>query len=532
MGTRAGTRAAFGDYQTPPALARRVCELLRARGLRPHTVIEPTCGLGSFLIASAAAFPGARRIGRDINPAHIAAARRASADAKIRCELEVGDFFATDWRALAQRARGPVLVLGNPPWITSADLTALGSDNAPKRANLKGLKGLDARTGKGNFDISEWMLLHLVERIGGAARGGARGLEQLDIAMLLKTAVARRLLAHLAGPRSPLPALGVELRAARLWRVDARAAFAAAVDASLFHLSLRPGTSSREPARELACPVHARLEEPEPSATLGVREGRLIADLEAFRACEALIGTAAPPWRSGLKHDCARVMELRREGARYRNGLGQLAALEPERVFPLLKSGALARHEGDAPVVPQRWVLVPQSHVGEDTSKLARETPRTWAYLEANGARLDARRSSIYRGRPRFSIFGIGPYAFRPWKVAVSGLHKRVRFALVGPHEGAPVMLDDTCYFLGFDARAEAAAARWLLNTTPARQLVRAFLFVDMKRPVTKELLGRLELAKLARAALAGEVPSELRAELEALASASGARLSAQRPRR
>ena len=48
---------------------------------------------------------------------------------------------------------------------------------------------------------------------------------------------------------------------------------------------------------------------------------------------------------------------------------------------------------------------------------------------------------------------------------------------------------------------------------------MRAFLFLDMKRPVTKELLGRLELAKLARAALTDTTPpTQLRAEIEALA--------------
>ncbi|MCB9752890.1 MAG: SAM-dependent methyltransferase [Myxococcales bacterium] len=507
----------MGDYQTPPALAERVCELLRARGLQPRGVLEPTCGRGSFVLAGARAFPRARHVARDINPIHVDAARRACAGARVRCELEVGDFFTTDWSALARRLPGPLLVLGNPPWITSADLTCLGSDNAPARANLKGLAGLDARTGKGNFDISEWMVLHLVERL---QRPRPRA---LDVAVLIKTAVARRLLAHLAGPQSPLPELRARLDAARMWRIDARAAFAAAVDACLVLLRFAPaGDPAPEDSHDqeditLRCPVHDGLDAPA-GATLGVERGRLIADLDALAACRALLGQADPPWRSGLKHDCARVMELRREGAAYRNGLRERVALEPARVFPLLKGGDLARAPaGDEPVAPRRYVIVPQDHVGEDTSPLARAAPRTWAYLAGHGARLDARRSAIYRGRPRFAIFGVGPYAFAPWKVAVSGLHKRVQFALVGPHEGKPVMLDDTCYFLGFPERDAAAAALWLLRREPARRILRAFLFRDMKRPVTKELLGRLELKKLATAALRGPVPAAVRAGLHEL---------------
>lgn len=71
----------------------------------------------------------------------------------------------------------------------------------------------------------------------------------------------------------------------------------------------------------------------------------------------------------------------------------------------MLKSSDLAK---PAPT-PSRYMLVAQRTVGEDTSGIAREAPYTWRYLQSYAHLLDRRASSIYRNRPRFSIFCVGP---------------------------------------------------------------------------------------------------------------------------
>jgi len=113
---------------------------------------------------------------------------------------------------------------------------------------------------------------------------------------------------------------------------------------------------------------------------------------------------------------------------------------------------------------------------------------------------LDRRGSSIYKGRPPFSIFGIGPYSFAPWKVAISGFYKRLNFQQVGPLQGRPVVFDDTCYFLACSSEEESRRVVELLNSNVARDFYRAFVFWDAKRPITAELLQRLSLPGLARA--------------------------------
>ena len=97
-----------------------------------------------------------------------------------------------------------------------------------------------------------------------------------------------------------------------------------------------------------------------------------------------------------------------------------------------------------------------------------------------------------------FALFGIGDYTFAPWKVAVSGLHRTVHFALIGPVEGKPVLFDDTCYFLSFESEDEARVVAAILNSTPCEQFLSSLLFPDSKRQVTVELLQRLNIHAIA----------------------------------
>jgi hypothetical protein len=214
-----------------------------------------------------------------------------------------------------------------------------------------------------------------------------------------------------------------------------------------------------------------------------VVDGRLVADLDAYARVGAADGVSPLEWRQGVKHDAAAVMEL---------PAGPVD-LEPEYVFPLLKGTDLAHGRP-----PGRSLVVPQRSLADDPSTLRERAPKLWAYLTAHASTLDARRSSIYHNRPRFSVFGVGDYTFAPYKVAVSGLHKTVEFRLVAPVDGRPVVFDDTCYLLPFDDLDTAASIHEVLRGTPARDLLNALIFPDAKRPVTKRLLQRLDLAALA----------------------------------
>lgn len=212
--------------------------------------------------------------------------------------------------------------------------------------------------------------------------------------------------------------------------------------------------------------------------------------------CESTPGSCSMPWRSGLKHDCAKVMELTEVGSGlWRNGLGEVVALESDYVFPLVKSSHIK-----IPVITtfRKAVVVPQRKLREDTAHLRADAPLVWHYLDGNRSFLAGRKSSIYRGAPDFSLFGLGDYSFARYKVALSGFYYEPRFALLADPAGRPVMLDDTCYFLPAPSFEVGYALMLLLNCAPVQEFLRSLTFADAKRPYTQKLLGRLDVAKVA----------------------------------
>ncbi len=470
-------RIEFGDFQTPPLLASQVCALLARRGIIPEVVIEPTCGLGAFLVAAAESFPNAQLLGWDINVEYVETARAAlrAMGADGRSTIARQDFFSHDWEEELADFPSNLLILGNLPWVTNATVSSLNGANLPSKTNFQGFRGIEARTGKSNFDISEWMLIQLINSLRG---------RPATVAMLCKTAVARKLL-RFAWRNDG------RVASASLHRIDAKQHFGAAVDACLLLVHTGSGGASE-------APVFDDIADQTPSKVLGLAGQDLVSNLPLYQKLKHLEGLCPYQWRSGVKHDCSSVMELRRDGENaLRNKLGESVELEPEFLFPFLKCSDLAngRTESD------RFVLVTQRRVGEDTSGIATKAPITWSYLDSHRKLFEARKSSIYASRMPFALFGIGDYSFSPWKVAISGLHKTPRFVRVGPAQEKPVFFDDACYFLPFQNEEEARLVAEILNSEPCLGFISALLFEDSKRPITVELLQRLNLHAIAEAA-------------------------------
>jgi len=466
----------FGDFQTPDALAAQACTLLSNRGIHPASLLEPTCGVGNFLLAAIDQFPTLTTgLGVDINDDYVLRViqRLCSRSYADKVKVLQESFFNVDWVDILRDLPEPILVVGNPPWVTNSMLGALGSSNLPKKSNFQNFNGLEALTGKSNFDISEWMLIKLLEMLAG---------RRATMAMLCKTAVARKVLVH-AWKND------ISLTNSEIHPIDAAVSFGAAVDACLLVCSLSPASHNRD------CRVYRRLGDTEPAATIGYHDGQLVADVSAYERWKHLGGDEVYKWRSGVKHDCSKVMELRKEGNRYRNGLDELIELECDYMYPMLKSSEITKGRSK---VPTRWMLVTQKAVGDETSVIRIVAPKTWEYLQRQGDFLDRRASSIYRNRPRFSVFGVGDYTFARWKVAISGFYKQLNFATIGPFAEKPVVLDDTSYFVSCQSEQEARYIAGLLNSQPARDFFSAFVFWDAKRPITIDMLRRLDLSALA----------------------------------
>lgn len=79
----------------------------------------------------------------------------------------------------------------------------------------------------------------------------------------------------------------------------------------------------------------------------------------------------------------------------------------------------------------------------------------------------------------------------------MSSFYKNIIFSLVSPINGQSVMLDDTCYMLGFDNWAFAKITHHLLNSPVVMQFISALCFTDAKRVINCELLMRIDLSKV-----------------------------------
>jgi hypothetical protein len=441
-------RRAMGDFQTPPALAAQVWEAVDLAGT--DLVVEPTVGLGAFLHTA----PDVTRpwLAYDINPDYVRASRAVAAARGIDARIEVANAFELPAEECARDR--VVLAIGNPPWATSAGQRV----NLPRKSNRFGLKGLDAKTGKANFDIGEAVLLAVLDALRHAA--------EVRLAFLVKRSVALKLARDLAG----LPGV-LDLA---FTSIDARRWFGASVQAGLLRIVVRP--AAPETTRRMA--IDGRF--------AGPVGGRFVHDLDGY---DGALEAARPlAWRQGVKHDLARVLELTPGAGGPVNGLGDRVDVEPGVLAPFYKGADVAagrpasrlfplyQHDlsGPLPELPERW-------------------PRLHAYLEAHRDRFRARRSSIYRAKPDYMLFGVGAYTLAPYKVAVSGFHKQPRFTLLEPSEtGAPPLVDDTCYLLPFDTRDAAAEAAAHLNRPSVAGFLASITDVTAKRPYTLDVLARI----------------------------------------
>jgi hypothetical protein len=465
----------FGDFQTPNDLAQAVCARLSGMGISPSVVIEPTCGIGAFVLAAAEFFPCANEIfGFEEHAEYLGTLREKLSMGKMdeRIKLEQSNFFSTNWREKLGQLTGEILVIGNFPWVTNSGQSVIGGSNLPVKLNVMNHNGFDAISGKSNFDISEAMLLETLRWFRG--RSGT-------VAMLVKTSVARKVLAFAAKQH-------LCLQEAFIIKIDAKKSFNASVEACLLVMRLGEGESKFShdyTVFESMDDLHG--------CRVGHRSGLTVGDIDTFESLSFLIGESPQKWRSGIKHDAVAIMEFTRTKQGLENGKGELCDVEGEYLYPLLKGSDI----GSNKVWREKYVLVTQRFVGERTDTIRHLAPKTWHYLEQHANELEARGSVIYRGNPPFSIFGVGDYAFLPWRIAICALYKKLNFRLVSPIENRPVMFDDTVYYLAFATEEEAMATLNRLNSDAAIRLLTSLVFWDEKRPIKTGILNMLDWSRI-----------------------------------
>lgn len=464
------SKVEYGDFQTPLGLANECIQRIAERISDTKTLIEPTCGKGNFIKASIG-LGFDRYIGWEINETYVEEATLSFQGENVAIVKQ--DFFSIDWGSDID-LKQPIAFVGNPPWVTNTALGVINGGNLPEKSNFQNHNGFDAISGKSNFDISEWMLIKILDFISG---------KDASMAFLIKTSVARKLFLH--AQKHMLSVTNIDM-----YEIDAKKHFDVSVDACLFVVS---GTEARPTSYK--CNVYSSLSSQSPRQTMGIANDKIIADVETYELLKTIDSGSEIQWRSGIKHDSSKVMELRETAEGIKNGFGDIPNLPSDYLYPMYKSSAIAK---EILPVPSIYMLVTQKKVGQETESIQNKSPKTWEYLNKHKDKLNARRSTIYKKAPLFAIFGVGEYSFKPWKVAISGLYKNRRFQLIGKHEGKTIVLDDTCYSLGFDVKQEAEFVLDLLTSEVATRFIHSIVFNDNKRPITAGLLNRISLYNIA----------------------------------
>jgi len=476
-------RAEYGDFQTNSDLANKITLYLATKKISPEVVIEPTCGKGNFIIASLRNFKNIKKVfGVEIYKPYVWETKFSIVDFflsnpnsnKPEISIVYCNVFDFDFKAIAKKhSTNDILVIGNPPWVTNSKLGSLNSTNLPKKTNFKNHSGLDAMTGKGNFDIAEFITLTMIETFQNM-----KG----NLLLLVKNSVIKNIVFDQNKNRYKISAIEKHC-------IDSKKEFNVSVEAALFYCKL-----NSQPTFD--CFEFDFYNNQKSQLKFGWLNDKFVSNIDTYIHTKEIDGKCPFVWRQGLKHDCSTVMELDKVNGHYVNGLSEEVKLEEGLVYGILKSSDLKNT-----VINQtrKFTIVTQKKVGQETKYIKTEYPKTYQYLTQHQANFDARKSSIYNNKPLFSIFGIGEYSFKPFKVAISGLYKTFHFTLILPQDNKPVMLDDTCYLIGFDKIEFAVYALILLNSNTTAQFLQSVTFPDAKRTFTKDVLMRINLLELAK---------------------------------
>lgn len=460
----------LGDFQTPTCLADSLVLLLKNKQISPEIIIEPTCGKGSILLSAYNTFKTKKTLGIEIQKEY-ADSLNEIVDKNITILNK--DFFISlsDIKNFISDDEN-ILFVGNPPWVTNSELSALESSNLPQKNNFDNIRGIEAITGKSNFDISESIIKLLIDNFS---------CKKSAYAFLCKISVAKKIMSRLWKNN-------FVYNTAEIYPIDSKKYFSAAVDACLFYLDC----TEKHKNSELT--VFESLESPVIKYTSGFYKNIYFEDLSKKDSLE-IYGKSPFIWRNGVKHDCSKVMELTIKDEKLQNGYKEVLDIEDDLIFPFLKSSDLAKEK----ITENKRILITQKCINEPTDYIQTNYPKTWKYLIEHTEDFEKRKSIIYKNKCRYSIFSVGDYTFKPYKVAISGLYKSLNFKLITPYENKTVLLDDTCNFISFNTYEEAEFILSLLKSDIAKEYLNARISWESKRPVKTELLNSIDFEKLAK---------------------------------
>ncbi len=482
----------YGDYQTNDDLVNKILLYLKTKDITSKVVIEPTCGKGNFIIGCLNNFTLSNIYGIEIYKPYIWETKfkilnyfiENSKNNKPDIEIINADIFLFDFTEITKKhSTENILIIGNPPWVTNSALSSINSNNLPIKTNFKNQNGIDSITGKGNFDIAEYILFILIEtfnKLNG------------NIALLVKNSVIKNIMVNQI--KSNYKISNIEKLS-----IDSKKEFNVSVEASLFYCKLN--SNSEYTYKNYHLFDYNNFYES------GWINNKFVFNTEYYSQTKDIDGICQFEWRQGIKHDCSNIMELEKEENYFINGMNEKVFLEDDLIYGFLKSSDLKNSLLNS---TRKYIIVTQKKVGDSTDYIKTDYPQTYNYLLSKKTVFDKRKSIIYKNKPAFSIFGIGDYSFKPFKIGISGFYNTFDFTLILPINNKTVMLDDTCYFLGFETIEYAVFTLIILNSEITQNFLKSIIFNDSKRIFTKDILMRINLLNAVKLLSVGYFETEI----------------------
>lgn len=523
-------RHALGEYYTPDWLAewtlRQAAEVRGTADAAGFSVIDPTCGSGTFLCRAVAM---KRRAGLpleavvstvrglDLNPLAVLTAKTnyllsvldlLDGKAALTIPVHTGDVLSPAAAGMVGEAD---LVVGNPPWVNWEYLPAScrgRSGEVWARYGLLSAKGLDLSFSK--EDVSALITCAAMDRL--LKEGGAIGF------------ILRQGLFKSAQNGAGFRRFRVGETPVRVLRVDdlsgIRAFEDAAAGAALFFA--RKGQETvypvpyfrwrrRDGRKTLPFDPYAPL--PEVLSHLSREEQRaqpaseedpaapwITASGEELAVIRRVLGTNPYRARTGVFTGGANAVywlrPLRAEGDlvtavnvvdRAKRKTEQVTVrLEKTFLFPMLKGGGVRQWSTSY----NTCILCP--HTAEtkirpvSQEELERAAPRTWAYLDRFREVLDGRRG--FAGWERalqqqafHTVLRVGAYTFAPYKVVWKYIASRFICAVIGtvddPFLGEKLLLpNEKVMYVATEREEEAYYLCGMLSSTPAARCVESYM--------------------------------------------------------
>ncbi|HAI20021.1 MAG TPA: hypothetical protein DCM10_19620, partial [Xanthomarina gelatinilytica] len=360
-------RREYGDFQTNENLSEQVAKYVFLKQNGFEFILEPTCGKGNFILASIKQSNSLKKIvGVEIYQPYVWATKFKILDYYLtnkeinKPEIDIihGNAFEFDYNQLAKSTSDlKTLVIGNPPWVTNSELGSIDSKNLPQKSNFKKHSGFEAITGKGNFDIGEYIsliMLKCFENHNGA------------FAFLIKNSVVKNLIQD--QKRNCF-----KISQSEKLNIDSKKEFNVSVNACLFltQLNTEPDFTCKE----------FDFYNKEYLTTFGWYKDKFVYSVEDYDKSSIVDGKSIFTWRSGVKHDCSKIMEFERENGHYINGLGKEINLEDKLVYGLLKSSDL---KYDKTNTFRKLTIITQKKIGQPTKYIKEDLPLTYEYLSSH----------------------------------------------------------------------------------------------------------------------------------------------------